>query len=155
VARFSSTTDSEAVVAAERGRIWAALTDPDLLPRLTPVLRRIDAHGELWRWHLVRLPVLGVVVTPSFTERMVFEPESLIEYTHEPPSGAKEQAGADGWYRLRDVDGGTHLSISLTLHVDLPLPAAARPAVSAAMRATMARTGDRFAHNLERHLGVR
>lgn len=155
MARFSSTTDSVAVVAADRGDIWSALTDPQLLPRLTPLLQRIEAQGDLWRWHLLRIPVLGVVVSPSFTERMVFSPKERIDYRHEPPHGAAEQAGADGWYRLEDAEGGTRLAISLTLHVDLPLPGAARPAVGRVMQATMKRTGDRFAANLERHLGVR
>jgi carbon monoxide dehydrogenase subunit G len=155
MARFSSTTDSEAVVAADRGAIWAALTDPQLLPRLTPLLQRIDTDGDLWRWHLRRIPVLGVVVSPSFTERMVFSPQQRIDYRHEPPAGAPEQAGADGWYRLDDAAGGTRLAISLTLHVDLPLPGAARPAVDRVMQATLQHTGDRFAANLERHLGVR
>ncbi len=41
---FSATTDSEAVVAADREAIWAALTDPVLLPKLTPLLRSIETE---------------------------------------------------------------------------------------------------------------
>jgi len=52
------------------------------------------------------------------------------------------------------VRGGTHLKISLTLHVDLPLPRMAEPTVVGAMSATMARMGERFSTNLLRHLGV-
>ena len=47
--RFTATTESEAIVPAARKDIWAALTDPDLLPRLTPLLRRIDADGDTGR----------------------------------------------------------------------------------------------------------
>ncbi len=152
--RFSATTDSEAVVAADREPIWAALTDPDVLPRLTPMLRHIEADGDLWRWEMTRIGVLGVSVTPSFTERMRFDPPERIEFTHEPPAGRREHAAADGWYQLTAVEGGTRLRIRLTLFVDLPLARAARPAVTRVMHTVMARTGDRFAGNLLRHLGV-
>jgi carbon monoxide dehydrogenase subunit G len=152
--RFSATNESEAVVAAERDRIWAALTDPVLLPELTPLLRRIDTDGDLWRWHLIRIAVLGVGISTVFTEKMTFEEGRRIVYSHQPPPGVTERTGADGWYVLSDVEGGTHLAIGLTLHVDLPLPSRARPVVTQAMRSTLQRTGDRFAVNLLRHLGV-
>jgi carbon monoxide dehydrogenase subunit G len=154
VNRFSATTASEAVVAADRAAIWAVLTNPDLLPRLTPMLRRIEADGDLWRWELSHIPVLGVVVTPVFTERMRFEETRRIDYAHEPPEGAPERTGADGWYALKDVDGGTLVAISLTLHADLPLARAAGPTVRRIMRSVMDHMGDRFAHNLTRHLRV-
>ena len=153
--RFSSTTDSEAVVAADRAAIWAALTDPNVLPKLTPLLERIEARDDVWRWELQRFPVLGVVVDPTFTERMDFVELRRIGFTHEPPQGTVERAGAEGWYALSDADGGTHLSISLTLHVELPLSRFAGPAVQAVMKSAMALTGDRFATNLEHHLGLR
>lgn len=152
--RFSARTDSEAVVAADRESIWAALTDPDVLPRLTPLLRRIETDGDLWRWELTRIGVLGVSVSPCFTERMRFDPPERIEYTHDPPPGRREHAAAEGWYRLTEVAGGTRLRISLTLFVDLPLARAAGPAVTRVMNTVMTRTGDRFAGNLVRHLGV-
>ncbi len=63
--------------------------------------------------------------------------------------------GAEGWYALEDADEGTHLAISLTLFVDLPLARFATPAVQTVMRSAMAVTGSRFASNLEQHLGVR
>ena len=152
--RFSATTNSEAVVAADRDAIWAALTDPDLLPRLTPLLRHIETDGDRWRWELTRIPVLGVSISPSFTERMHFDPPERIEYTPAPPPGRIEHTAAEGWYQLDEVEGGTRLRISLTLSVDLPLARAARPAVQRVMRIVMARTGERFAVNLLRHLGV-
>lgn len=154
MSQFSATTESSAVVAAERSEIWAVLTDPVLLPKLTPLLRRIDADGDLWRWHLVELSVLGVGIKPVFTERMVFEPEHRIDYTHEPPSGVTEWTGAEGRYLLSDDPDGTKLEISLTLDVELPLSRLASPAVTAVMKATMQRMGDRFSANLLRHLGV-
>lgn len=151
---FRSTTESAAVVAAPRREIWQALTDPDLLPRLTPLLRSIRADGDTWRWEMTRISALGVSIEPSFTEAMRFTPESRIDYAHAPPAGSRERTGADGWYQLDEVDGGTHLQISLTLSVDLPLPRASGPAVRTVMRTMMERTGDRFARNLDRHLGV-
>lgn len=154
MAEFEATTTTDAVVAAERMTIWQALTDPQLLPKLTPLLTSIDTDGDLWRWHMVKIAALGVSIIPAFTEKMVFDEGRRIDYSHQPPTGASERAGADGWYLLEDVDGGTKLSISLTLHVELPLPRAAAPAVQKVMKATMARTGDKFAANLLDHLGV-
>lgn len=154
MSRFAATTVSEAVVAADRATVWAAISDPALLPKLTPLLRRIDAEGDLWRWHMVRVAALGVGITPVFTERMRFAPDRRIDFAHEPPTGATERAGAVGWYELSDDPGGTHLGISLTVHVDLPLPGLARPAVNRVMHDLMDRTGNRFATNLLRHLGL-
>lgn len=152
--RFTATTESEAVVPAPRTDIWAALTDPELLPRLTPLLRRIDARGDTWTWHMAKISALGVSISPSFTERMRFAEGHRIEYTHEPPSGVRERAGAEGWYDLSDTADGTALKISLTLEVDLPLPRRAAPAVRRVMETTMNRMGDRFSANLLRHLGL-
>ena len=153
--RFTATNTSSAVVAAPRSDIWAVLSDPGTLPKLTPLLTRIDADGDLWRWQLIRIAVLGVGIDTGFTERMRFEEGRRIDFSHEPPPGVVERTGAEGTYELSDVPGGTHLSIALTLHVELPLSRLATPAVTAAMRGTMRRTGERFATNLLRHLDVR
>lgn len=152
---FRATTESSALVPAERMAIWKALTDPDLLPKLTPLLCSIDARGDLWTWHLTRIAALGVSISPAFTERMIFDEGRRIEYWHEAPRGVTERAGAEGWYELSDAEGGTQLKISLTLDVQLPLPRAVAPAVASVMRSTMNHTGDRFSTNLLRHLGVR
>jgi carbon monoxide dehydrogenase subunit G len=152
--RFSATTTSEAVVAAPPERIWAVLTDPVLLPKLTPLLDRIDADGDLWTWHMMPILGLGVRVVPAFTEQMTFVENARIDYHHAPPEGTHERTGADGWYVLEPVDGGTRLSISLTLDVELPLPRAAGPAVQRVMTSTIERTGVRFSKNLLEHLGT-
>jgi carbon monoxide dehydrogenase subunit G len=154
VHRFSATTTSEAVVAAPREDIWAAITDPNVLPKLTPLLRHIEAEDDLWRWDLARINILGIVVDPSFTERMSFVPDERIEYTHEPPAGAHEWASAEGWYQLTDHQAGTHLAISITLSVELPLARLMAPAVETVIRTSMAVTGSRFASNLDQHLGI-
>jgi carbon monoxide dehydrogenase subunit G len=151
---FSATNNSEAVVAAPRSEIWAVLTDPVMLPKLTPLLTRIDADGDRWRWHLIRLSVLGVGVGHQFTERMTFDEGRRIDYVHEPPPGAVERTGAEGWYELTDQKDGTHLAISLTLNVELPLPRASKSLVERVMAETIQRTGDRFSVNLLNHLGV-
>lgn len=109
----------------------------------------------MWRWQLVGISVLGVGISTTFTERMRFDQKRRIDYTHEPPKGVTERTGVDGRYELCDVSGGTHLAISLTLHVELPLSKLATPVVTRAMKATMGRTGDRFSTNLLRHLGVK
>lgn len=150
---FEQSITSTATVAATQDEVWAALVDPDLLAKFTPFLKHIEADGDTWRWHLTSLTVLGIGLAPVFTEQMTFDEPTYIEYAHRPP-GKAERAGADGWYKLEEVDEGTHLEIKLTMHVDLPLSKMAGPAVERVMSSMMQRTGDRFAANLLRHLGV-
>lgn len=152
--RFEATNRSREVVRADRGEIWATLTDPELLTDLTPLLRRIDTDGDRWVWHMMGISALGVDIAPSFTETMDFTPHERIDFAHTPPDGQAERAGADGVYRLADADHGTHLAITITIHVELPLPRASRGAVERVMRQSMERTGDRFGRNLLDHLGV-
>ena len=84
--------EGEAVVSADRSAVWEILTDPEALPELTPFLNEITADGDLWRWQMGRIPVLGVSVAPAFTEKMTFTPEERIEFTHAPPDGKPERA---------------------------------------------------------------
>jgi carbon monoxide dehydrogenase subunit G len=155
VTHFSVSTTSSATVEADRTRVWAALTDPELLPRLTPYLRRIDADtdGDVvrWTWHLVRIPVLGSMVSPSFTEVMTYDEPSRIDFEHDPRR-TDEKAGVEGRYDLSEVSGGTYLDIALGIRVELPFPKIAKPAVHTAMRAVVATMGARFSRNLVRHL---
>ncbi len=148
---FTVRNRTQAVVAADRADIWSALTDPDLVAELTPYLERIDADGDRWRWHLTRVPVLGTVVEPSFTELMSFTEPTSITFHHDPAS-RREQAGAEGTYRLADHRDGTDLSIDLAVTVDLPFPKVAGPAVRTAMGGVVAHMGRRFGTNLEHHL---
>jgi carbon monoxide dehydrogenase subunit G len=153
MARFTATTSRQAVVPAERVEVWQVLTDPHLLPRLTPYLDRILVDGNRWRWEMSRLPVLSVSVAPSFTERMDFDPQERIDFSHEPPPGTKEKAAAEGTYTLEEVSPReTELSIDLTLTVDLPLPGVAAPAVGRVMQGVLDRMGEKFAENLLDHL---
>ena len=152
---FSATNDSTAVVEASREQIWEILTDPEELPKLTPNLERIDADGDVWVWHMSRMPILGTSLAPSFTETMTFDEPSRIEYTHTPPEGEKERAGAEGTYDLTEVDGGTELKISLTIKVDLPLPKLSKGAVTRVMNKVIERMGDQFADNLLKRLDTK
>jgi carbon monoxide dehydrogenase subunit G len=154
VTQFSAAVRSAADISASRAAVWAALTDPGLLPKLTPLLRSISTDGDTWCWSMMRISALGVSVAPSFTEQMAFDEPDRITYTHQPARGSRERAGAEGSYELTEIAGGTHLTIELTLTVDLPLPKAAAPAVQRVMRSIMDRTGERFAQNLLRHLGA-
>ena len=151
---FSATNKSEAVVAAPREAIWALLTDPEALTRMTPLLDGIEADGEHWRWRLRRIAALGVNISPTFTERMAFDEPRRIDYVHEPAAGVRERTGVEGHYDLREVEGGTHLSISLTIRTELPLPKVADAAVAKVISSTMQRTGEKFASNLLHELGV-
>jgi carbon monoxide dehydrogenase subunit G len=148
---FTVRSVSSASVAVPREDIWAALTDPALLPELTPYLHEIEVDGDRWRWHLSRIPVLGMAVAPSFTEVMGFDEPSSITFQHDP-SHRDERAGVDGSYHLSDGRSGTDLAIDLAIHVDLPFPRLARPAVQTAMKGVVGMMGQRFSSNLVRHL---
>lgn len=153
--QFRSRNRSIATVPVEPERIWEVLTDPSLLAELTPLLDRIDAHGDTWTWTLAGISGLGLEVAPTFTERMTFVPISRIDYRHEPPPGSSERAGVDGTYQITKVAGGaSKLAIDLSLCVDLPIPWLGRRAVEKIMATTMGRTGDGFAQNLYRHLDI-
>ena len=152
--RFAARTEARAVVGAGRDEIWAALTDPALVARMTPFVKSIEAEGEHWLWEMTGLEVLGVGVASAFTERMTFTDLERIEFHHDPPAGKQERTGVHGWYDLSDADGGTHLATSLEVAVELPLPRVSSPAVTTAMKGVMATMGQRFSHNLLDHLGV-
>lgn len=152
---FTASNRSQANVPAPRTAIWALVTSPDALAELTPLIDHISPHGEHWCWSLKEVAALGVRVAPSFTERMSFIEGTQITFTHDPPAGSTERAGATGIYTLEDDGtGGTNLVVDLTVHVDLPLPKLSRRAVEAVMTKTMTRTGEKFASNLYARLGI-
>ena len=138
--------------------IWDALVDPGLMAGFTPFLKQITADGDHWRWEMSGLDVLGVKIAPAFTERMTFTEPDRIEFHHDPPAGAREKAGVEGWYQLSPAkdgeDAATELVTELQITLDLPLPRAAGGAVRAAMRRVIDTMGDRFSQNLLDHLGA-
>ncbi len=155
MATFSAQTTAEALVLAERERIWNALVDPALVARLTPFVKQISVAGDHWIWTMSGIDVLGVKFAPTFTERMILKEHERIEFRHEPPDDRSERAGVHGWYDLQEDGDGTRLTTSLEICVDLPLPRLSGPAVRVAMKGVMATMGDRFSKNLLAHLGTR
>lgn len=152
---FQTRNVSSGDVPVAPAAVWEVLTDPQCLTEMTPLLAGITVDGDRWCWQLAGIKALGVEVAPSFTEQMTFEEATRITFRHAPPEGAVERAGADGVYELAEVGPDrTHLSIDITLHVDLPLPAISRRAVERVMASSIARTGDVFAERLYRRLGI-
>ena len=152
--RFSSRRQAEAVVSATPDEIWAVLADPDLVASMTPFVQRITAAGDRWTWQMAGLKVLGVGVAPAFTEQMTFDEPHRIDFHHDPPQGASERSGVEGWYLLEEAEGGTRLTTSLEVTLDLPLPRASSRAVRAAMDPVIDPMGERFSQNLLAHLGA-
>ncbi|MCW2867739.1 MAG: Polyketide cyclase / dehydrase and lipid transport [Marmoricola sp.] len=152
--RFSASNRSSATLQSSRADVWKALTDPELLPRLTPYLQRIDVAGDRWTWHVTRIPILGKSIGSTFTEVMTFEEPSHIEYHHDPER-TEEQTEVEGSYDLADEGSGCRVSIDLTVTVELPFPRAMRKPVEGTMSTVMAGMGKVFARNLLRHLGER
>jgi carbon monoxide dehydrogenase subunit G len=151
VTRFRAHNHSEATLDADRDAVWAVLTDPDLLVRLTPNLTRIDTDGDRWTWHLTRIPVLSTALRPSFTVVMTFEDGRRIDFAHDE-SRTEEQTGVEGEYLLSPEGERTHVAIDLTAWADLPLPSVSRPAVQSTMHAFLVGTGRVFGRNMRRHL---
>ena len=155
VNRFEARNVSTAEVPAPIEDIWAVLRSPETLAELTPLLDSITVSGDHWCWQMGGFSALGVEIAPSFTERMDFVEQQSIRFTHEPPAGSTERAGADGLYTLEAMGPDrTRLDIDITLHVELPLPRASRRAVERIMSSTMVRTGNVFAERLYARLGV-
>jgi carbon monoxide dehydrogenase subunit G len=153
---FTTSTGSEATVTAGVDEVWTALTDPTLLARLTPFLHRVRPEGDHhWVWEMTKVPVLGRSYSFTFRERMTFDEPRRIDFTHDPAPGAREAAGVEGWYALGPMGEDTHLQTSLTITVELPLPALLRPAVTTAMKGAVALMGQRFSAHLLQHLHAR
>lgn len=150
--RFRAHNKSEATLRSEPDRVWAVLTDPTVLPKLTPYLQRIDVDGDRWTWQLTHIPVLSATISPTFTEIMTFDEPTRITFAHDP-SMTHERTGVEGNYVLRPEGSGTHVAIDLEIWSDLPLPRISRLAVQTVMHGVLAGMGKRFAHNMLRHLG--
>jgi carbon monoxide dehydrogenase subunit G len=147
---FTARKQSEAVVAHERKRVWDVLVDPGLVASITPMVAGIEVDGDLWRWTLPRIPVLGKHYDLHFTERMRFSPVDAIDFRHHPRG--PERAGAEGRYDLAEAPAGTALAIDLAITVDLPLPRLSRAVVQTTMHGVLEVMGAGFARGLERHL---
>jgi carbon monoxide dehydrogenase subunit G len=150
--RFTATNTSSATLKSSRKEVWAALTDPELLPKLTPYLNRIEVQDDRWTWHVTKVPVLGKSIGTTFTEVMSFEEPHRITYTHDD-SRTEETSSVEGEYLLDDEGSGCRVAIDIAVSVELPFPRATRRAVEGTMKGVMAAMGRRFAHNLLRHLG--
>jgi carbon monoxide dehydrogenase subunit G len=152
--RFTASNKSAATLKSSRQDVWDALTDAELLPKLTPYLQRIDVDGDRWTWHVTKVPVLGKNIGSVFTEVMTFDEPKRIGFEHDPQH-SEQKTEVQGEYHLEEAGSGTRVSIELGVSVELPFPRAMRRPVEGAIRAVMAGMGKRFASNLLRHLGER
>jgi len=150
--RFHAKNQSAATLKSSRAAVWKALTDPELLPELTPYLHRIDVDGDRWTWHVAKVPLLGKSIGTTFTEVMTFDEPHRIAFTHDKER-SEEHSAVEGEYILEDAGEGCRVSIEIGVSVELPFAKVTRRAVEGGMRAVMALMGRRFASNLLRHLG--
>jgi carbon monoxide dehydrogenase subunit G len=153
MATFRARDRSTAVLRSPRGEVWAALTDADLVARITPYVTSIDVDGDRWLWRMGTIPVLGISVAPKFTEIMELQPQDRIAFRHDP-ARPDEMTAVEGTYLLVDhADGGTQVSIDLEIACHLPIPGLARPAVERVMSTVVKHMGTVFSRNLLKHLG--
>ena len=94
--RFTASNQSAATLKSSRKDIWDALTDPELLPKLTPYLHRIDVDGDRWTWNVTKVPVLGKSIGTTFTEVMTFEEPHRIGFAHDPEQHRREHRRRGG-----------------------------------------------------------
>ena len=94
--RFTASNQSAATLKSSRKDVWAALTDPELLPKLTPYLHRIDVEDDRWTWNVAKVPVLGKSIGTTFTEVMTFEEPHRIAFTHDHARKPTRRAGSRG-----------------------------------------------------------
>ena len=150
--RFRARNTSTATLRSSPDKVWDVLTDPELLPVLTPYLQRIEVDGDRWTWHLTHIPVMSATVMPVFTEVMTFDEPSRIVFAHDPAK-TEERTGVEGSYDLTPAGTGTRVAIDLEIWCDLPLPRLSRIPVETVMHGVVAAMGKRFASNMLRHLG--
>ena len=100
--RFTASNQSAATLKSSRKDVWAALTDPKLLPKLTPYLQRIDVEDDRWTWNVTKVPILGKSIGTTFTEVMTFEEPNRIAFTHDPRA-ARRTSGVEGEYLLEEA----------------------------------------------------
>lgn len=150
--RFRARNKSQATLRSSPDKVWEVLTDPVLLTKLTPYLKRIDVDGKRWTWNLTHIPVMSATVAPTFTEVMTFDEPTRIVFAHDPER-PDERTGVEGEYLLSPDGTGTHVAIDLEIWCDLPLPKLSRIPVETVMHGVVAAMGRRFAHNMLRHLG--
>jgi len=147
VATFTRSRRDTADVPHPVEAVWDLLVDPDAVARMTPLVARIEARDDRWRWCLQGVPLPGRSLDLTMDEDMTFRPQSRIEFTH-PPLERHLQAGASGHYALEPSAAGTLLTIDLTVSARLPLPGLAGPAVTTTMAQVLRQMGTRFATNL-------
>lgn len=152
---FRHKLTSTATITASREQVWAALTDPDLVARITPQVSGITADGDHWTWQMSGFEAVGVKLAPCFRVKMSYHEPERISWVGDPAPGSKDRVTTDGLYTLGEAAGGnTDLYIELVVKADLPLPGLSKAAVTTAMGRTMAVMGDRFSKNLLDHLGA-
>lgn len=153
MATFRAHDRSSAILRSSRAEVWAALTDADLVARMTPYVTSIVVDGDRWVWRMGTIPVLGISVAPQFTEVMELHPEERIAFSHDP-ARSQEMTAVEGTYVLADHADGTEVSIDLQISCNLPLPGLARPAVERVMAGVVKHMGAVFSRNLLTHLGL-
>src|SRR3954454_22833804 len=126
--RFTASTQSAATLKSSRKDVWNALTDPELLPKLTPYLQRIDVEDDKWTWNVTKVPLLGKSIGTTFTEVMTFEEPHRIAFTHDKER-FEEQSAVEGEYILEDAGQGCRVSIEIGVSVELPCAKVTRRAV--------------------------
>ena len=100
--RFTASNKSDATLKSSRKDVWVALTDAELLPKLTPYLNRIDVVDDRWTWHVTKVPILGKSIGSTFTEVMTFDEPKQIGFDARP----RAHRGDDGGQRRVPPRGG-------------------------------------------------
>lgn len=134
-------------IDAPRERVYASLTDPEVVAETVPFVQRCDVKGE-GRWTLiVAPPVRFVPAMPVEFEIVEARPH---EFARLNAAGGKLGSGAkvDSSFELTEVDGGT----LVRFHADLTFTGMLAPA-ERLLEPLAARQAEKTLDAIERRAG--
>lgn len=139
-------------LAADRQRIWEELADVSQLDRLMPDVEAYEQVEHGWCWHLEARRVMGYRIQPRFTVTYDLSPPERLTFEH--VSGERgDTADSHGAFDLRQVDGGTEVSIELAVRLEIDLPSFFHAGVREILREEIREMADGFLYNLRAAVG--
>lgn len=141
-----------ATFQVDRQRIWEELCDVSQLDRLIPDVDGYEQVEHGWLWQLEARRIMGYRIQPRFTVTYVLSPPNELRFEH--VSGERgDTADSHGAFRLREVDGGTEVTVELAVRLDVVLPSLFQGGVRELLREEVREMADGFLANLRSAVG--
>lgn len=125
------------------------------VPTLARLLGRVDVTADLgagrWRWTLQRVSAAGYEVRPEFTVRVLREAPERVRLVHDDTDGSGAPAtSTTGEVALDAEEGGTRVSFTLQLSLELDVPRLLAPVIRQVLRTNLEQVADHFLTELDR-----